>query len=209
MKSAVIILNFIGLIAAAAVNTSQPLLSQGGLGWEGVIVPGEPAVIVWGTSFEDIEAKIQLTNPDFSIWADKEHEDPGFSEDPRVNARAVLEARLDWGKRQCEASTSAENWGPVNEGADILRRVNGNKCWTRARTCQRMTCVRDEAIGMCNSNNHDVTLACTDVANFAVHLLRNCPYITVWCPIFGDCQQTTHGSHGRLWSTGGTWLVRE
>jgi hypothetical protein len=37
---------------AALIDTSSAPLPIGELGWEGVVVPGEPAVVVWGVDLD-------------------------------------------------------------------------------------------------------------------------------------------------------------
>lgn len=48
MRAGIIFLNFVASAAAAAIELS----TEPGLGWEGVLVPGEAPVVVWGHSFE-------------------------------------------------------------------------------------------------------------------------------------------------------------
>ncbi|CCF35389.1 hypothetical protein CH063_07186 [Colletotrichum higginsianum] len=47
-----IFLSLAALSAAAAVDTSVAPLPIGEVGWEGVVVPGQPPIHVWGDSFE-------------------------------------------------------------------------------------------------------------------------------------------------------------
>lgn len=47
-----IFLSLAALSAAAAVDTSVAPLPIGEVGWEGVVVPGQPPIQVWGDSFE-------------------------------------------------------------------------------------------------------------------------------------------------------------
>jgi hypothetical protein len=56
MRSIAIIVGLAASAATAAVLPDAPLPSAplpiGEIGWEGVVIPGEPAVEVWGASFE-------------------------------------------------------------------------------------------------------------------------------------------------------------
>ncbi|TLD20689.1 hypothetical protein PspLS_08542 [Pyricularia sp. CBS 133598] len=86
------ILSLAAYASASAIGNIPPL-PIGELGWEGSVVPGGPKVEVWGSSFEDIEAKIRKDHPEFSIYNANETQTPGATENPSIAPRAVLEAR--------------------------------------------------------------------------------------------------------------------
>lgn len=53
MRSAAIVLGLVTTATAAVLPASFTVpLELGEIGWEGVVVPGEAAVEVWGASFE-------------------------------------------------------------------------------------------------------------------------------------------------------------
>ncbi|KAH6843151.1 hypothetical protein B0I37DRAFT_357144 [Chaetomium sp. MPI-CAGE-AT-0009] len=213
MRSPFVILNFAASAAAAAISSSLPAsapLPIGEVGWEGAVVPGEPAIVVWGDSFEDIEAKLQSDHPGFSIYQDEANvdEDGGFeetSEDPALVARGLLEARADWGKHNCLRGgwTYME---VVNSAIKNLNNIKGDTCRVRARKCVRMQCVKGSGVGVCNDNRHDIKLACTQVARMARHILLNCHKSDTICgPPGVGCIGTIPVTQGQVFSAEGKW----
>ncbi|KAH7359256.1 hypothetical protein B0T11DRAFT_300182 [Plectosphaerella cucumerina] len=179
-----VILGFAASVALSAAVPSPsvaPLpgaapLPIGQLGWEGVVIDGEPPVEVWGASFEDIEAKIRAQyNPDFSIYTKEENKPPAVSENNALVARTQLEARqrnINCDQRYGDAQSLY-----VDEGINHLRRVNGNSCKARARTCILNMCVWTSGIGMCNDNTWDIDIPCTTIADYAQVIGMNCAWM--------------------------------
>lgn len=52
MRPTAIILGLVAATTAAVLPAGPEHLPLGEIGWEGVVIPGEPAVEVWGWSFE-------------------------------------------------------------------------------------------------------------------------------------------------------------
>ncbi|KAL0943370.1 uncharacterized protein CTRU02_201256 [Colletotrichum truncatum] len=205
MRSATV-LGFVASAAAAALATPsglpQPL---GELGWEGVITPGGPKVEVWGSSFEDIQAKIQVEHPKFSIYTHEEQAAPETSADPAVVARSKLERR--WGRRVCDNRFGVVMPYFAEQAANNLRRINGNSCKARARTCIRTQCVGGAAIGICNDNHHQIDVPCTGVADMARHIYQNCWELDTDCKAGRGCEGSNHVTFGQLFSDHHTWNV--
>ncbi|KAM5343657.1 hypothetical protein ACJ41O_012194 [Fusarium nematophilum] len=156
MRTAAVALSFVASATAAAINTTGPPLPMGELGWGGVVNPGGPKIEVWGNDLDEIEAKIKKYHHEFSIYSEEEEEVPEVSADPAVVARGVLEARLI--NRNCDTRYGEVNDYLVGVAIENLKRVAGNQCKTRARTCIRTKCVNGAAIGLCNDNYHEIVV---------------------------------------------------
>lgn len=91
-----------------------------------------------------------------------------------------------------------------------LKRINGNRCWAKAKTCQRFVCEGTAGIGICNANSNKIMIACTHIARMAEHVRRKCIDSTYWCswnPNIG-CTVTNVVHKGQAYSPGGTWRTR-
>ncbi|KAH7353391.1 hypothetical protein B0T11DRAFT_356454 [Plectosphaerella cucumerina] len=213
MKHVGVLLSLAAAAAGAAIGSrslpeSGPPLPMGEIGWEGSVIPGGPLVKIWGADLDDIEAKIKKDHPDFSMFLDVPNEaDPvESSENPAVEAVDALEKRRNG---NCDSRFGKADVGYYNDGVHNLRRINGNRCVARARTCIRTQCVRTSAIGLCNDNHHEITVQCTDIANMADTIRLHCGF-SRWplvCAPGRPCQILEHWTHGQEFANSGNWNV--
>ncbi|KAH6685426.1 hypothetical protein F5X68DRAFT_233171 [Plectosphaerella plurivora] len=210
MKHFSILLSLVAAAAGAALSPradSGLTLPLGEIGWEGSVTPGGPVVKVWGADLDDIEAKIKKDHPEFSIWLDEPNEATPVesSANPALEVRAALVKRL---KGNCDSRFGRADVAYVNDCIINLRKVNGNRCSARARTCIRTQCVRSAAVGLCNDITYDITVNCTDVARMADTVRLACNWIRLpWVCAPGKCNIQEHWSHGQEFSPGNTWNV--
>ncbi|KAH6663319.1 hypothetical protein F5X68DRAFT_251534 [Plectosphaerella plurivora] len=183
-------------VTAAVLPISRPPLPIGEIGWEGVVIPGQPAVEVWGSSFEDIEAKIRKEyNPDFSIYTEKIETPPSITENPALVARKHLETRQTG--LICNEYFGSTSTYYAEEARNNLRRISGNRCKARPRTCIRM---------------QDVDVHCGMIADFADRILyasacfRHAP---MTCDPQNNCNFSplAHESFGQIFANDRSWNV--
>ncbi|KAH7347471.1 hypothetical protein B0T11DRAFT_333580 [Plectosphaerella cucumerina] len=216
MRSIAIIVGLAASAATAAVLPNQPVsaapLPMGEIGWEGVVIPGQPAVEVWGATFEDIEAKIRKEyNPEFSIYSEEIVTPPSITENPALLARKHLETRQTG--LICNEYFGSTSTYYAEQARDNLRRISGNRCKARARTCIRMQCVQYAAITTCNDQwNKEVDVHCGMIADFADRILyapqcfRHAP---VTCDAQNNCNHSPlgHESFGQIFANDRSWNV--
>lgn len=92
---------------------------------------------------------------------------------------------------------------------DNLRRIAGNSCKARARTCIRTQCINDAAIGICNDNYHDIDIQCTQISDWTLVIVQSCQESVWHCPWTpGDqCVILSTTVRGQVFSPGKTWNV--
>jgi hypothetical protein len=101
----------------------------------------------------------------------------------------------------------------AEQARDNLRRISGNRCKARARTCIRMQCVQYAAITTCNDQwNKEVDVHCGMIADFADRILyapqcfRHAP---VTCDAQNNCNHSPlgHESFGQIFANDRSWNV--
>ncbi|WQF85226.1 hypothetical protein CDEST_10240 [Colletotrichum destructivum] len=201
-----IFLSLAAFSAAAAVDTSVAPLPIGEVGWEGVVVPGQPPIQVWGDSFEDIEAKIRVDHPDFSIYTEEVQEEPESSGNPSEEVVSLLaNVNKDVSKYNCNRGGWVYDF-TAWDAIEKVKKIAGNKCMTRARKCVRLSCVSGTAVGVCNDNTHDIHMPCSMVGRMADTIYRNCwKQDTICGPPGAGCIGTMPLTQGQAFSPGGTW----
>ncbi|KAH6696946.1 hypothetical protein F5X68DRAFT_238237 [Plectosphaerella plurivora] len=213
MRSTAIIVGFVAAVTASVlpVPSSVPL-ELGEIGWEGVVVPGQAAVEVWGTNFEDIQEKIRKEyNPDFSIYSEKieDFDAHAITENPALVARAQLGTRQV--NRNCNSRFGKSQTWWAEEARSNLRRIGGNLCKARPPTCIRMQCVENTAIGACTDNfNNELSVPCNAIADFGTNILNNCfEHVPISCNAQNNCNHSPYGhkTYDQVFSNGGTWNV--
>ncbi|EUC39436.1 hypothetical protein COCCADRAFT_174 [Bipolaris zeicola 26-R-13] len=156
---------------------------------------------------QDIEAKIKKDNPEFSIYLPEEPARPESSVDPALTAKRTLETRQR--DVNCDPRYGFGYIGDVITARDNLRRIAGNSCKARARTCIRTQCINDAAIGICNDNYHDIDIQCTQISDWTLVIVQSCQESVWHCPWTpGDqCVILSTTVRGQVFSPGKTWNV--
>jgi len=109
----------------------------------------------------------------------------------------------------CNADWGRADVGDLNSGISQLKRINGNKCSTRGRSCIRTQCHGNAAIVLCNDNSYTIDVRCTDIARMAEDIRRDCHRVKfpLVCPPFRPCEIIEHSAAGQAFSPGRSWNV--
>lgn len=86
----------------------------------------------------------------------------------------------------CGLYSTADKRNAVQLLYDLRKR--GGTCVTPTKKCTRHACWNTSGVYICNDNDHDVSLDCEIVANFAASVANNC------------CTATKSGVSGQQWS---------
>ncbi|KAH8178519.1 hypothetical protein LIA77_00038 [Sarocladium implicatum] len=195
------------VVIADAPNHAH--LPTGEIGWEGVVVKGEPPVEIWGATFEDIETKIrEKYNKEFSIYTKEENKIIATSENKALKARSKLESRSR--NINCDARYGLAQSIYIEAGKDNLRRINGNSCKAKARTCIRTQCTYTSGIGICNDNTWAIDIPCTTIADMAHDIGTRCAWMDApHCDPQGNCAVSPYNmwERGQAFSPGLSWNV--
>ncbi|KAF3936363.1 hypothetical protein ABW20_dc0100440 [Dactylellina cionopaga] len=168
-----------GYSIARADSLSDAVLKEApAMVFVGPAVPGGPNVTITGTA-EYIYGKLHEMNPKYDAWEFPEYQErmaqEGISRDSPLEARSNQLTKR--GRTQCSVSgDEVPNYiTQCAEGVSYLSKLNG---WCKAPRghagCARVSCSHNCGIFLCNDNDHEISVWCTNLAGDFHDLAREC-----------------------------------